>query len=108
MSKSNLMKKTKPQLVTVIEQLKRQVLDNRDHVEERESKGSDLDKSALGVAFSNGQYSLIILKYNLDSKEAQVVSIIDTNTPDADLVQYRADEFLSETIMNEAEKDVKL
>lgn len=100
---SDLEKKSKKELLDIIDQL-REKLGNMQSVE---AKQEALEQSLPGIGFSviqdrDDKFKLIEISFDFDSKAAKVTNIVEANSNGYEYALYDAKKFLIEKVMNKS------
>jgi hypothetical protein len=98
-SKSTLMQKKKEDLVNIIITMKKELLANRELIEQRAAEADDLDRDALGITKDSSGFNLVSLKYNETNRNAKVENITKLGK-DYSIALYKAKKFLVEDILS--------
>lgn len=98
---SDLINKSKKELVEIIEQMKEKLQEVQQLEKELAPKESDLIGKALSFyKDSDGQYQKVVINYNPESLVARIDNIQLLKTKDDQVAMYLAKKHLVEDIMN--------
>lgn len=98
---SDLEKKSKKELLDIIDQLREKLGD----MKQVEAKQDALEQSLPGIGFSviqdrDGKFKLIEISFDFDSKAAIIGKVVETNSNGYEYALYEAKKFLIDRVMN--------
>lgn len=98
---SDLEKKSKKELLDIIDQLRNKL----GEMQGVEAKQDSLESSLPGIGFSviqdrDGIFKLVEISFDFDSKAATVTNVVNANSNGYEYALYDAKKFLIERVMN--------
>ncbi len=98
---SDLEKKSKKELLDIIDQLRKKL----EEMQGVEAKQESLESSLNGIGFSiiqdrDRSFKLVEIAFDFDSKAAKVITVVNTNSNGYEYALYDAKKFLIERVMN--------
>lgn len=100
---SDLEKKSKKELLDIIEQLREKL----GEMQGVEAKQESLEQSLPGVGFSviqdrDGLFKILEISFDFDSKAATITNVTNANSTGYDYALYDAKKFLVERVMHKS------
>lgn len=97
---SDLEKKSKKELLDIIDQLRSKLGDMQGVEAKQESLESSLPGTGFSVVQSNGKYQLVEIKFDFNSKAARIEKVEEIYPSNYEFAMFQAKKFLIDEIMN--------